>query len=134
MPDLPTFYGDVVSIERLGSSSKPRIRLQFLRDKLAGDDTAKTGELVLDDTKGKARALLQQSLLAADKASLKKLGAGKKMKLAAPVDLFVTYLTVWATRDGRIQFRPDGLKSRRRCDETVGPLDPPSGSSIAAPS
>ena len=109
VPDLPTFYGDVVSIERLGSSSKPRIRLQFLRDKLAGDDTAKTGELVLDDTKGKARALLQQSLLAADQATLKKLGAGKKMKLATPVDLFVTYLTVWATRDGRIQFRPDVL-------------------------
>ena len=42
------------------------------------------------------------------------------MKLSAPLDLFVTYLTVWATRDGKIQLRPDVLQRDEALIKAMG--------------
>lgn len=105
--ETPTFYGKVVSVERAGSKSSPKIRLTFVQDKLSADEAERSGEFLLNDEGGAARTFLQKALDQSDQASFNKISIGKQMKLSNPVDLFVTYLTVWATRDGRIQFRAD---------------------------
>jgi murein L,D-transpeptidase YcbB/YkuD len=104
---LPTFYGTITGISRFGSGKDSRLELLYTN---AGEalDAVVTGTFSISDADGKATEFMMLAIGAVDQAALKSLGEGDPMMVfSEPPRLFVTYLTVWATRNGKIQFRPD---------------------------
>ena len=112
---LPTFYGKITRVERIGSGKSAKIRLTY-NGTIAG-----TGTIDLDDSNGQAIELVGKAVSAADKEKVAKLGSTDgAAPLLIPTDLLVTYLTAWATRDGKIQFRPDIYKRDAKLTEKLG--------------
>ncbi|MEP0943768.1 MAG: peptidoglycan-binding protein [Rhizobiaceae bacterium] len=100
---LPTFYGDVTAIERQGK----RIVLHYQASSLA-DGNDRRGTIELDDSAGTGIEQLTKIVAASDTAAVKALGsADGKVTLNASREMFVTYLTAWATRKGSLNFRKD---------------------------
>jgi murein L,D-transpeptidase YcbB/YkuD len=117
---LPTFYGKVQSVRHAGSGEQASIELLYDGGELA-KDLVKPGAIKIGNANGAAYELLDKALDANDQSALETFKADKgEMKLSAPLDLFVTYLTVWATRDGKIQFRPDVLQRDAALIEAMG--------------
>jgi murein L,D-transpeptidase YcbB/YkuD len=100
LKNLPTFLGNLELVEQ---TSKNNIRPEI---SISTANTAglKPMELIdifeLDDAGAFADAVTQ--------SSNRKIG--DKVRLAKPLPVFMTYVTAWATRDGRINFHPDIFK------------------------
>lgn len=98
--ELPTFYGSVTAIERNGK----RIVLSY--SAAAMGDGIRTIEL--DDSSGTGIDQLAKIVETADRDAVKALNkADGKVKLGTSRELFVTYLTAWATRKGELNYRED---------------------------
>ena len=106
MGSLPAFYGTITGIEAIqGEGQKFALIVE--------SDVANTkGALVVDasDPKGFLETLreigLKQSLSDAEIANALQ---PKVLELVEPLNLYVTYLTVWANKDGTVHFRPDSF-------------------------
>jgi murein L,D-transpeptidase YcbB/YkuD len=105
---LPTFLGEITGVETTPEAATPvalTVRSRFI-DRIAGEAADRTiavsdlaalvGELLA--ARGPAGATLD-ALLSAD--------APETIEFAAPLPLFVTFVTAWANRDGSIHFRRD---------------------------
>jgi len=104
---LPSFYGKVTGLSKTGVGSKSKIGLHYSGLTEAGK-TGQSGVFLIGNTDGKANEFLAMAIGSVDQAGLSTLDdSGEVMELSEPLELFVTYLTVWATRNGKIQFRPD---------------------------
>ena len=100
LKNLPTFLGTLELIEQ---TSKNNIRPEI---SISTANTAglKPMEIIdmfeLDDASAFTNAITQTS----------NHKIGDKVRLAIPLPIFMTYVTAWATRDGRINFHPDIFK------------------------
>ena len=95
---LPSFYGEVISVERAGSDEDAKVRLHF------SGPAVEPGTISLNNENKAALDMMISAAAAEDQASLERLRSQPgRIDLSEPIDLFVTYLTVWATRDGKIQ-------------------------------
>ena len=97
LANLPTFLGHLEWVERTGNNSiHPEISVST-----AKPDGFKPMALIdrfeLDDAEGLVNAIIGSG----------NPKIGDKVRLAKPLPIFVTYVTAWATRDGRINFYPD---------------------------
>jgi len=104
--DLPTFYGQIVAVQRSDLDKKSPLRLIFE----ATDQSVKLPQnsgFAVSENSDIAVSHLARVLGAKDKAGLRGLKAGMTMRLEKPLPLFVTYLTSWATRDGTLSVRAD---------------------------
>lgn len=98
--ELPTFYGGVTAIERKGK----RILLSYSAPAMG--DAVRSIEL--DDSSGTGIDQLAKTVEAADRDAVKALSkADGKVELGTSRELFVTYLTAWATRKGDLNYRED---------------------------
>ncbi|MCJ8310259.1 MAG: peptidoglycan-binding protein [Rhizobiaceae bacterium] len=98
--ELPTFYGSVTAIERQGQ----RIVLSYAAPAMGSD----TRTIELDDRNGTGIEQLAKIVDPADRGAVKGLAnADGKVELSTGRELFVTYLTAWATRKGDLNYRAD---------------------------
>ncbi|MEP1208257.1 MAG: peptidoglycan-binding protein [Rhizobiaceae bacterium] len=117
---LPTFYGTITGARSSDSNGQGNVELVYDAGESAGDGL-RFGSLVLNDGNQGAITLLEEAIDATDKAALAEFKSnGGELKLARPIDLFVTYLTVWATRNGKIQFRPDIFQRDAKVIDELG--------------
>ena len=98
--ELPTFYGNVTAIERQGK----RIVLSYSAPAMGTE----TRTIELDDRNGTGIEQLAKIVDPADRGAVKGLAnADGKVALSTGRELFVTYLTAWATRKGDLNYRAD---------------------------
>jgi murein L,D-transpeptidase YcbB/YkuD len=89
---LPTFFGQIVAVKNAGSPDARLVVRSPNLSMLAGAAGQET--LAVEGFADLVAGVLDGN-------------AGPNGELARPVEVFVTYLTAWANRDGTIEFRPD---------------------------
>jgi hypothetical protein len=89
---LPTFFGQIVAVKNAGSPDARLVVRSPNLSMLAGAAGQET--LAFEGFADLVVGVLDGN-------------AGPNGELARPVEVFVTYLTAWANRDGTIEFRPD---------------------------
>lgn len=103
--DTPTQYSRITSFEFEKVGGVSRITLVFDDQ---GNGTSGPRRLELIGEVDEIVELFSSVVEKDDHARLMEIGSsGGKVVLQSPVELFATYLTAWATRDGLISFRPD---------------------------
>ncbi|MEM9279340.1 MAG: hypothetical protein AAGA76_12265 [Pseudomonadota bacterium] len=107
---LPTFSGSVSAVKLSGDDA---LILEVLVDSA---DEARAVEFELE---GDARQNLE-NLLGRKQAEQVQPVEQARIVLDNPVQTYVTYLTVWANKDGSINFRPDKLKRDDELAEILG--------------
>lgn len=98
--NLPTFLGDLILVEQtIKNNIRPEISISATNS--AGLNPMEIIDVFkLDDADAFIMALTQSN----------NHKTGDTIKLSKPLPIFMTYVTAWATRDGRINFYPDIFK------------------------
>lgn len=110
---LPTFTGRVVALSKDSSGSLVlHIKPDVVTNSAGGRSEV---SFALEDDADKNL----RYLLGAQYKGLNEIADGERVPVDATINGFVTYLTVWANKDGSINFRPDRL---RRDGELAGLL------------
>jgi len=109
---IPAFLGSLNAISKNGESApETGISVQSgYISKISKSGTSNT--FVVEDIAGLAKALGELQT-----QPMQEISTGE-WRLARPVPIYVTYVTAWATRDGRIHFRKDIFER----DETLAAL------------
>lgn len=94
---LPTFYARIIAAENAGGGRRLVLDSAHLAA-LAGKEGE--GQLALRDIDAIAKAVLDEN---------GGTSAAGRTELARPLQVFVTYVTAWANRDGSVEYRPDRL-------------------------
>lgn len=98
LKEMPSFFGEVTAVSASGAEGGPRLEVssEFI-DHLGGHTGPGTIGVVEIDQ-------LAEALRRAKNASA---GADGAVQFKKPITLYVTYVTAWATGDGRLFFRND---------------------------
>lgn len=108
LADLPTFTGEVIEV---GLTAEDQFFVTIQQDI--------TGNKISLDVEGPADRMLAY-LLGQEKAGEIELEKEVSIELDQSINAFVTYLTVWANKDGTINFRPDIFKRDREIKKLLG--------------